>query len=180
MNLGRSAVRHGRVSIALLVAALLSGCSVHYVIDRHVLETARKEAGSAGDRIAVPAQRITGAPVYLRSGAIDFDHARPIDSDHVIATAPYRAGYRVAGPTLLAIGAAALTAAIVVTAVDASSPCVYDDGNCVRGLLAAIVGLPLGLGGILLHIPGAILTWQGYRSPSEVTPPDRHFVYLPR
>jgi hypothetical protein len=166
-------------SFAVLLAGMLSGCSVSYIIDGHVLETARHESSAGASRVAVPVERVDGEPVYVRYDALDLANARPIGSNRVIARAPYRSGYRVGGPILIGIGTAALIAATAVISWDLSQPCsAYTE--CWSGLVSGIVGLPLAVGGLGFLIPGAILTAQGYRSPSEVTPAERGLVYLPR
>jgi hypothetical protein len=164
---------------AVLLAGVLSGCSVSYVIDAHVLERARHESNAGASRVAVAAERVDGGPVYVRYDALDLANAQPIDSGRVIARAPYRRGYRIGGPILIVLGAAALVAAIAITSWDLSAPCSAHT-ECGTGLAAGIVGVPLAVGGLGLLIPGAVLTAQGYRSPSEVIPAERGPVYLPR
>jgi hypothetical protein len=165
-------------SLALL-GGMLSGCSVSYVIDGHVLQTAQRESHEGAARVAVPVARTDGQPVYVRYDALDLANAQPIGSNRVIASAPYRAGYRIAGPILIGLGAAALVAAIGLTSWDLSATC-SPYSECWKGLVSLVAGVPLAVGGLGLLIPGAVLTAQGYRSPSEIDPAERGVVYLPR
>jgi hypothetical protein len=160
------------------LAATVAGCHTEYVVDARVLAAAQKEAQS-GNSVAVPVERMDGAPVYVRYEKLDLAGAQAMGPAHVVVSAPARRGHRVAGPILLSLGLTALVGGIGVVAGDLGSPCPRY-GDCWRGLLAAVIGAPVGVVGIGLTIPGAILTYQGYRDPSEVVPSQRDLLYLSR
>jgi hypothetical protein len=102
----------------------------------------------------------------VRYTALDLERARPITPTHVVASAPDRRGYRIAGPILLSFGIAAFTGAVSVFAIDGSSRCEYAS-SCWRGLLSGVIGAPLATAGLGLGIPGAFLTHRGYHDDIE-------------
>jgi hypothetical protein len=165
--------------LVIALAATVAGCRTEYVVDVHLLEAARQETSRSGHSVAVPVERMNGGAAYVRYDRLDLASAQPLGPGHVMASAPSRRGYRIAGPILLSFGLAALVSAVGVVAGDFGSSC-QPATECWRGLLAGVVGLPLGVGGILLTIPGAVLTHRGYRDPSEVVPSQRDLLYLSR
>jgi hypothetical protein len=177
----RIGVHESRRALALAVAlAAVAGCRTEYVVDARVLETARQEASQSGHRVAVPVERMDVEPVYVRYERLDVAGVRPPGPTRVMVSAPARRGHRIAGPILLSFGLTALVAGIGVIGGDLANPCPMYSTECWGGMLTGLVGLPLTVSGIVLTIPGGILTYLGYHDPSEVPPSQRDLLYLSR
>jgi len=155
----------------------LSGCRTEYIVERRTLDAAEMQLALTSRSPAVPAERVRdGAQVHVRYEALDLVRARPMSPTHVVASAPERRPYRVAGPIVLGIGLAAASAGIGVITWDMTRSCARQY-ECWRGIGSLALGLPLEIVGLAHIITGGILMHKGYRDSSEVKAPEHALVY---
>jgi len=161
----------------ILVVSLLlaSGCGARdYLVSPGVIDAAARLAGAGTPRtrIAVPAVEADGArrPAYLRVSSLKLAEVPvpPPPGSPVRVTAPDSHGRRVAGVTLLAIGAAHLLGMLAGIAYDAWPYDCPSGSVCDRIPVSLFTGPSLGITGLALLIPGIILTAQGYAGRADL------------